>query len=132
MKCEKCGKVFKDLLKHLTKSKECQSAHNMDEIYRNRRQERLGKMRSYYQEKKKTILKKIKNYESDNKVTISLKKKAYYEKEKQQIRSKQKVYYQKSIGKKYQYKRFRNYFRRVNAQSYITPEQEHLYIILTQ
>ena len=115
MKCDCCNVSYKDIIRHLKNSKNCQSSYDMESLIRDRKLARVEKKRSY-----------MKKFYQDNKEE----KKKYYESNKKSIREKQAVSYRNSKSRICQRQRFYKTFsnRRIYIEmSFITQQQKHLY-----
>ena len=116
MKCKFCATEYKDILRHLKTSIDCQSVYDIEAMKKERVEARQKKKKvdnkNHYDKHKNKILKDKSNYYTENKETI---------------REKQAVSYRKYRSKVCQRKRFRKHFTVEHAMAYITEQQEHLY-----
>ena len=144
--CQRCNGCFKDILKHLIKNKNCQNDYDMKTLRERRRQEKLAKKRSdfklyykenqdkvnaksadYYENNRESVHLKQAEYYKNNSQSVLLKQAEYYKNNRESVRLKQGENYRKTIGTRFQYKRFKKHFNKQHAQAYMTPQQEHLF-----
>ena len=101
MNCEVCQNSFKDILKHVQKSVNCQRHDYMDRLIEARKNERLSKKKEYnkahYKAKKSRIRAKQATYYDQNKSQISLKKSAYYKENRVAIGTRHAAYYDENM-----------------------------------
>ena len=115
--CKSCKKKFKDLLKHLRKSDDCQVDYDMTEVVKNSKVRRLE-------------LKKQRNseYYTENKQSIREKQAIYKQVNKDDIKEQKAEYYNRTKGLQLQKKRFYKHFTKAHALNYITSHQDHLFL----
>ena len=103
MKCIKCKKEFKDLLRHVHHSENCQSSYDMEKMIQNRKLERIEKkkvyMRQTYGEQQEKILLSRKKHYANNRIKMIEEKKEYYEENKSKILEERKEYYEENKSK---------------------------------
>ena len=109
----------------------CQSEYDMEALRESRRQERLEKKRlnfkMYHKENQDKINAKSADYYMNNRESVRIKQTEYYKNNRESVRLKQGENYRKTIGTRFQYKRFKKHFNKQHAQAYMTPQQEHLF-----
>ena len=116
MKCKKCGKAFKDLVRHLRNSNDCQFSYDFEALSNDRKTASLARKHNY----NKT------NYE-ENKERILANKKKNYKENKSKFKQRNAENYKKNKPFICQRKRFKKYFKPKQAMSYINHQQEHLF-----
>ena len=117
IRCKVCAIQFKDLLKHLQKSLNCQRSYDLKLIADKRKVKRLKNKRN-----------SNKIYYENNKKSIRGKKTKFRRENKNKIKEQNANYYDKTAYLNAQKRRFFKHFSKNTCLNYVTPHQEHLYL----
>ena len=107
---------------------------NQDELnaksaayFKNNRESVHLEQAKYYLENNESVRLKQAEFYENNRESVRIKQTEYYKNNRESVRLKQADNYKKTIGTRFQYKRFKKHFNKQHAQAYMTPQQEHLF-----